>query len=288
MTISVSVIIPSFNRRQCLARALDSVLAQTRPADEVIVVDDGSSDGSGDMIARHYPRVHYLYQQNRGVSAARNAGIRAASGDWIALLDSDDQWLPDKLALQLQALESATAEAGGAEQVLVHCDEIWIRRGRRVNPMDKHAKAGGWIFERCLPLCAISPSAALIKKTLLQELGGFDESLPACEDYDLWLRICAAYPVLYVDRPLLKKYGGHDDQLSRQHWGMDRFRVRALDKLLSNSRLNSRQAEAAKAMLQEKCRILKQGAIKRDNTALLDQLEQILVRHLPAGESAPT
>lgn len=287
MTFSVSVIIPSYNRRQRLVRALDSVFAQTRPADEVIVIDDGSDDGSAEMIARDYPGVRYLYQQNRGVSAARNTGIRAASGDWIALLDSDDQWLPDKLALQLQALESAGMQAGGAEQVLVHCDEIWIRRGRRVNQMDKHSKSGGWIFEHCLPLCAISPSAALIKKAVLLELGGFDESLPACEDYDLWLRICSAYPVLYVDRPLLKKYGGHEDQLSRQHWGMDRFRVRALDKLLSNTRLDRQQAAAAKAMLQEKCRILTQGAIKRDNTALIEQIEQILARHLTAGESAP-
>jgi glycosyltransferase involved in cell wall biosynthesis len=270
---SISVIIPSYNRGHSLPRALDSVLAQTWPADQIIVVDDGSDDGTAELLARDYPELHYLFQENRGVSAARNAGIRAAEGDWIALLDSDDEWLPEKLERQLQALQ----ESEGS--LLVHCDEIWIRNGRRVNPMHKHAKAGGWIFERCLPLCAISPSAVLMARSLLAEVGEFDEALPACEDYDLWLRICSRYPVLYVEQALLKKYGGHDDQLSRQHWGMDRFRVQALDKILSSASLDARQQELARAMLKEKCRILRLGAEKRGNQPLLDELQSLLNRH---------
>jgi glycosyltransferase involved in cell wall biosynthesis len=275
---TVSVIIPSYNRCQSLPRALDSVLAQTRPAEEIIVVDDGSDDGTAAMLARDYPELTCLIQDNRGVSAARNAGIRAARGDWIALLDSDDEWLPQKLERQLQALQHAR-RPDSAAPLLVHCDEIWIRNGRRVNPMDKHAKAGGWIFERCLPLCAISPSAVLMARELLTDVGEFDEDLPACEDYDLWLRICSRYPVLYVDEPLLKKYGGHSDQLSRQHWGMDRFRVQALDKLLSVGGLDATQQEQATAMLHEKCRILRLGAEKRGNQALLDELSEVLRRH---------
>jgi glycosyltransferase involved in cell wall biosynthesis len=275
---TVSVIIPSYNRCQSLPRALDSVLAQTRPAEEIIVVDDGSDDGTAAMLARDYPDLTCLVQDNRGVSAARNAGIRAARGDWIALLDSDDEWLPQKLERQLQALQQAR-RSDSAAPLLVHCDEIWIRKGRRVNPMDKHAKAGGWIFERCLPLCAISPSAVLMARELLTDVGEFDEDLPACEDYDLWLRICSRYPVLYVDEPLLKKYGGHSDQLSRQHWGMDRFRVQALDKLLSVGGLDATQQEQATAMLHEKCRILRLGAEKRGNQALLDELSEVLRRH---------
>jgi glycosyltransferase involved in cell wall biosynthesis len=275
---TVSVIIPSYNRCQSLPRALDSVLAQTRPAEEIIVVDDGSDDGTAAMLARDYPELTCLVQDNRGVSAARNAGIRAARGDWIALLDSDDEWLPQKLERQLQALQQAR-QSDSTAPLLVHCDEIWIRKGRRVNPMDKHAKAGGWIFERCLPLCAISPSAVLMARELLTDVGDFDEDLPACEDYDLWLRICSQYPVLYVDEPLLKKYGGHSDQLSRQHWGMDRFRVQALDKLLSAGGLDASQQGQATAMLHEKCRILRLGAEKRGNQALLDELSEVLQRH---------
>ncbi|MCI5105822.1 MAG: glycosyltransferase [Pseudomonadales bacterium] len=275
---TVSVIIPSYNRGQSLPRALDSVLAQTRPAEEIIVVDDGSDDGTAAMLARDYPELACLVQENRGVSAARNTGIRAARGDWIALLDSDDEWLPQKLERQLLALQEARRSESAAP-LLVHCDEIWIRKGRRVNPMDKHAKAGGWIFERCLPLCAISPSAVLMARELLADVGEFDEDLPACEDYDLWLRICSRYPVLYVDEPLLNKYGGHSDQLSRQHWGMDRFRVRALDKLLSAGGLDAGQQEQAIAMLHEKCRILRLGAEKRGNQALLDELSEVLQRH---------
>jgi glycosyltransferase involved in cell wall biosynthesis len=254
------------------------VLAQTRPAEEIIVVDDGSDDGTAAMLARDYPELACLVQENRGVSAARNTGIRAARGDWIALLDSDDEWLPQKLERQLLALQEARRSESAAP-LLVHCDEIWIRKGRRVNPMDKHAKTGGWIFERCLPLCAISPSAVLMARELLADVGEFDEDLPACEDYDLWLRICSRYPVLYVDEPLLNKYGGHSDQLSRQHWGMDRFRVRALDKLLSAGGLDATQQEQATAMLHEKCRILRLGAEKRGNQALLDELSEVLQRH---------
>ncbi len=143
MAETVSVIIPSFNRRHCLPRALDSVLAQTVPALEIIVVDDGSSDGTRSLIASDYPQVTYLWQPNRGVSAARNAGIEAARGDWLAFLDSDDEWLPSKLELQL-ALASSMPQCP-----LVHSDEIWIRSGVRVNAMRKHEKAGGYIFERC-------------------------------------------------------------------------------------------------------------------------------------------
>ena len=272
MSESVAVVIPSFNRRHVLPRALDSVLAQERAADEIILVDDGSTDETQELQVR-YPQVRYIRQENRGVSAARNAGIAAADADWIAFLDSDDEWLPGKLAQQLRVLED------DQDTPLVHCDEIWIRRGVRVNQMDKHAKAGGMIFERCLPLCAISPSAAVVSRELLLELGGFNEDLPACEDYDLWLRICARHAVSYIDQPLLKKYGGHDDQLSRRFWGMDRFRVQALDELLESGILTDGQEESARAMLLHKCNILLQGARKRGNQALIEQVGTIRDRH---------
>ena len=263
--MKISVIIPSWNRADRLAAALDSVRAQSLVPHEVIVVDDGSTDNTRELLSRHYPEVRYLYQQNNGVSSARNTGIMAASGDWIALLDSDDRWEPLKLERQQQAIQ---AQPGYR---LCHCDEIWIRNGKRVNPMKKHAKQGGKIFRHCLPRCVISPSAVMIQREVFADIGLFDENLPACEDYDLWLRICARHPVLFVNQPLVIKVGGHDDQLSRRYWGMDRFRVQALEKILAAGVLDDQDHAAALYMLQEKLAILIQGADKRDNQTLAGQ-----------------
>lgn len=269
----ISVIIPTYNRAHTLRRALDSVLAQTRPADEILVIDDGSTDTSRELLAQHYPQVRYLYQDNAGVSAARNLGIKHASGDWLALLDSDDEWLPEKLARQSAAIDAQP------DYQLCHCDEIWIRNGRRVNPMKKHAKAGGWIFSHCLPLCAISPSAAMIRKDLIEHLGLFDESLPACEDYDLWLKVCAQQPVLYLDEPLLNKYGGHEDQLSQQYWGMDRFRIQALDNAIETIQLKDEDRRAAIKTLIDKTRIFINGAIKRQRQDSLEPYQALLNKY---------
>ncbi len=261
----ISVVIPSYNRRHTLERALESAFAQTSPVDEVILVDDGSTDGSAEMVAQAYAAVKIIRQPNLGVSAARNRGINAARFDWIALLDSDDSWLPEKIA-RIRA-----AQAQHPEFVLFHSDEIWMRRGVRVNPMNKHRKSGGWIFEHCLPLCAISPSASVIRKSVLLESGLFDPALPACEDYDLWLRLCHRYPVYYLEQALIVKYGGHDDQLSRRHPIMDRFRVRALHRLLTQQTLSAEQRSATTAVLLAKLDILLKGAIKHDNKELIDE-----------------
>jgi glycosyltransferase involved in cell wall biosynthesis len=206
-----------------------------------------------------YSSVRVLRQDQAGVSAARNLGIQTSASEWIAFLDSDDTWMPRKLARQIEALEREP------EYPLCHTGEIWIRNGCRVNPMKKHAKAGGWIFRNCLPLCVISPSSAMIRRKLLMDLGGFDPSLPACEDYDLWLRICSRHPVLFLPEPLITKVGGHEDQLSRKHWGMDRFRVRALEKLLGDAslQLSKEDRKAAAETLIAKLEVLENGARKR-------------------------
>lgn len=269
---SVSVIIPTFNRQEVIERALRSVYAQNRPADEVIVVDDGSSDGTETIITEGFPEVTYLYQENRGVSAARNRGILEAKGEWIAFLDSDDEWLPGKLERQLQQLSEQP------DLRICHTEEIWIRNGTRVNQMDKHAKSGGWIFNKCLPLCAMSPSSILIHRTLFETLGGFDENLPACEDYDLWLRMTARHPVLYISEPQIKKYGGHDDQLSRKFWGMDRFRIASLEKTINSGLLNKMDREAAIEMLIKKTNIYLKGLRKRDKAAEIKHYEALCQR----------
>ena len=254
---AVSVILPTYNRRELLPRALASVLGQTRPPDEVMVVDDGSTDETERLVRRDFSEVRYLRQENRGVAAARNHGIQEARGEWLAFLDSDDEWLPGKLEKQMNALAEST------DLLLCHTNEVWMRRGKRVNPMKKHAKCGGRIFSKCLPLCTISPSSVILHRRVLEKTGLFDESLPACEDYDLWLRVSSLFPVLYLEEPLLIKYGGHSDQLSRRYWGMDRFRIRALEKLLTSGTLSPTDRRAAARMLIEKIDLYLSGARKR-------------------------
>ncbi len=279
--MQISVVIPAYNRADSLPRALDSILAQTEPVDQIIVVDDGSEDGTDSLLARDYPDVQVLRQDNRGVSAARNRGIAAARHDWIALLDSDDSWLPHKIA-RIRAFQQQHPDL-----VLIHSDEIWMRRGVRVNPMKKHRKTGGWIFEHCLPLCAISPSASVIRRTTIEALGGFDETLPACEDYDLWLRLCWCHEVGYIDEALIVKYGGHADQLSRRYPAMDRFRVRALDRLLRSGELPSEAAAAARAMLRHKLEILLGGAHKHGNQQMIDEFAPLLEHWRDPPETRP-
>lgn len=266
----VTVVIPTYNRRESLARALASVYAQTLPASQIIVVDDGSTDDTCQWLKEAYPQVDYLWQPNRGVSSARNVGIREASQPWIALLDDDDEWLPGKLESQFQRLRESP------EIKICHCEEIWIRNGRRVNAGKRHAKPEGDIFVECLPLCAMSPSSILIHRDVWARVGLFDEQLPACEDYDLWLRIAARYPVALVKEPQIKKYGGHADQLSRAFWGMDRFRIRALQRLLGSGSLRADQYRAALAILTEKTRVYSAGASKRGRHEEVSQLQQTL------------
>ncbi len=255
-SITVSVVIPTFNREERLPAAIRSVLSQSLPPSEIIVIDDGSTDATADCI-KSFPEVRYIHQENQGVSQARNHGIRASKHEWIAFLDSDDEWLPRKLERQCGALERQP------QYRFCHTDEIWIRKGRRVNAMKKHAKHGGFIFSQCLPLCVISPSSALIHRGLFERYGTFDPELPVCEDYDLWLRICAREPVLFVDEPLLKKFGGHEDQLSHAYWGMDRFRIHALENLVQSGVLEEEALAGAVATLCRKIDIYANGAAKR-------------------------
>lgn len=266
----ISVVIPTYNRVALLDRALKSVLAQKRPADEIIVVDDGSNDGTAELISAKYKKsVVYVFQPNRGVSAARNEGIRRAKGNWIALLDSDDEWKADKLETQLAAITA------NPQYNFCHTNEIWIRNGKRVNAMLKHEKSGGYIFDKCLPMCVISPSSVLIKKSVFIETGYFDEELPACEDYDFWLRYCCVNPVLFVDKALLIKYGGHEDQLSRKYMGMDLFRLQSLVKLMSLASLSDQQVAGIKKTFFEKYKIIFSGATKHNNEEMLCLAEDL-------------
>ena len=253
---NISVVIPTFNRRQTIGRSIDSVLNQTLFPSEIIVVDDGSTDGTSDYIQSNFPSIKLLSQPNKGVSAARNMGIKSANANWIALLDSDDEWFSQKLEKQVLALSQ------NPDVKLCHTEEIWFRNGVHVNQMKKHQKYGGHIFSKCLDICRISPSSVLFHQSLLDDVGYFDKDLKVCEDYDLWLRITAKYPVLYIDEPLLKKYGGHEDQLSKVKDGIESHRIKVLEKLIMQ-KFTSVQKNAMLKMLIEKLTIFSIGAQKR-------------------------
>ena len=256
--MNVSVIIPTYNRKNLLKRALHSVSSQTFVPQEIIVVDDGSSDGTKDWVLERFPCVRYICQDNSGVSSARNRGIREAKGSWIAFLDSDDEWMPDKLEKQEIAINDSK------KAWLCHTNEIWIRNGVRVNQMKKHQKYGGDVFENCLDICRISPSSALIKKEVFEMVGLFDESLKVCEDYDLWLRITAVLPVIFLDEQLIIKYGGHADQLSRIDNGIEQYRIKSLEKILRSESLSADQLKSAKLHLLKKLKIFSNGLEKRN------------------------
>lgn len=269
----VSVIIPTFNRCSLLQRALESIGGHSAGAPEIIVVDDGSTDDTAAMVRLGFPAVRYVYQANKGVSAARNKGLLLATGEWLAFLDADDVWLPGKLETQMQLLQRMP------DYKVCHTEERWIRNGVRVNQMNKHQKAGGWIFRHCLPLCAMSPSSVVIHASVFDAVGCFDPTLPVCEDYDLWLRITARYPVLFIKQPQIIKYGGHPDQLSRQYWGMDRFRIQALEKSIASNTLTPDNKQQAVQMLLTKCRIVQQGGLKRGNLERVQQYQKIIDRY---------
>ena len=256
--MAVSVVIPTYNRCRELERALNSVLSQTIQPEEVIIVDDGSNDQTLNMLQQYEKQdIKIIHQANRGVSAARNRGVEEGGSEWIAFLDSDDWWLPDKLQKQINFHREYP------QFLISQTNEIWIRHNVRVNPKKYHEKRAGWIFHICLERCMITPSAVMINRQIFEDVGFFDQNLPACEDYDLWLRVACKYPVGLIKEELVVKTGGHSDQLSGKYWGMDRFRVKALEKLLEHP-LDPEKRRNALDTLIKKSGILAQGSLKRN------------------------
>ncbi|MCG6908815.1 MAG: glycosyltransferase [Deltaproteobacteria bacterium] len=251
----VSVIIPTYNRGWILREAVESVLAQDYGALELIVVNDGSTDDTA-VILETYEGIVVVHQARRGVSAARNRGVERARGQLIAFLDSDDLWLPEKLSVQTAFFRDHP------ETEVCQTQETWIRNGRRVNAGKRHQKPSGMFFARSLELCLVSPSAVMLKKGFFRRMGGFDEGLPACEDYDLWLRINARHPIHLIDRPLVVKRGGHADQLSAER-GLDKYRIASICKIVDSGILDAEQKTAALRVLAQKCRVYADGCRKR-------------------------
>ena len=252
----VSVIIPTYNRGWIIKEAIDSVLAQDYTEFELIVVDDGSTDHTSDVLDSYGDVIKVFSQKNKGVSAARNRGIEEASGTFIAFLDSDDLWLSQKLSVQIEFFNQTP------DALICQTEEVWIRNGLRVNPKKRHQKPSGIIFKPSLELCLVSPSAVMIRRSLFDWVGEFDETLPACEDYDLWLRISCRFPVHLIDTPLIVKRGGHDDQLSKGA-GLDKFRIKAIEKIIKSGLLSDDQHREAVKSLKKKCDIYAAGCRKR-------------------------
>jgi len=270
----ISVIIPTYNRKAAVHEAVTSVLSQKGVdfnALEVIVVDDGSTDDTPSLLEplTNTPGspVRCLRQAHAGVSAARNHGIREAAGEWLAFLDSDDLWLPRKLAVQMDYL------AHHPEIKICQTEEIWIRNGLRLNPKKYHQKPEGHCFPLILDRCLVSPSAVMIHRDIFREVGFFDEALPACEDYDLWLRIGCRHPIGLVKDPLIIKHGGHPDQLSATVPALDRYRIHSLVNLLRREPLDAEQRHAALTVLDRKCRVYAEGCRKRGR---MEEAEAVL------------
>jgi glycosyltransferase involved in cell wall biosynthesis len=282
----VSAIVPVHNRAWCIRRSIESVLAQDYRPLELIVVDDGSTDDTPRLlgeIAREmteHPEskaggiaLRILRQDNRGVSAARNLGIRDARGPLIALLDSDDEWLPQKTSRQAACFP---AHPG----MRVHqTGETWVRKGRRVNPPLRLRKKAGDLFEQSLDHCAISPSAVMLRRDVFDEVGLFDESFPACEDYEMWLRITCRHEVGLLDEALIVKHGGHEDQLSFTVEALDRHRIRAIVKTLDSGALSAAQRDLAVRALETKCRIYAEGCRKRGREDEAKEVLDLVKRH---------
>lgn len=271
MILPVRVIIPTYNRKDSLFRAIESVLHQTLPVNEIIVVIDGGLDLSQELMCR-YPSITIIhFDENHGVSFARNTGIHRAlcSPGWISFLDSDDFWLPKKNEKQMDWFRSHP------EIKVCQTLDIWIRRGVQVNPGLKFKKPEGWIFENCIELCCITPSSVTLLSSVFETIGLFDESLPACEDYDLWLRLSLKYPVGLLDEFLIKRYQDYTDQLSATTPFLDVYRMKALTKLLDQNVLNSEQKHQVTQHLKKLWGIVMNGAKKRGNLELIQFCEEV-------------
>ena len=253
-----SVIIPTFNRKGFLEPAVNSVLDQTFADLELIIIDDGSDDGTRDLIPSYNDtRITYCYQKNNGVAAARNSGLNKAKGKFIAFLDSDDRWTPEKLQRSSEYILKYP------EIAIFHTEEIWYRSERLLPQKKKHKKPCGLVYEQALPLCCISISTAVIKRTVFDHIGMFDEKFEACEDYDFWLRATSKYRVKLIPEELTVKDGGRPDQLSSRIWGLDRFRIMSLEKMLLSGGLSGKNRDLTFKELVKKCSIFSDGSKKR-------------------------
>lgn len=271
----VDIVVPSYNRWEFLKRAIRSIQDQTFTTWTLWVVDDGSTDKTASRINQFFSsdsRIKFISSKvNRGVSWARNEGIKQGKEEWLAFLDSDDEWLPEKLENQIRFSKL------NPQFSLIHCNEVWIKEGKELAQKKKHKKQGGRIFIPSVQLCCISPSAALLKRSLLNKVGLFREDFPVCEDYEMWLRITSQYSVGFVEEALVVKHGGHEDQLSRRYPAMDYWRVKALKNYINDERLSIEERKTVKEVMLKKAKILLRGYDRYQNFKNKKEIEDILI-----------
>ncbi|MCK4305695.1 MAG: glycosyltransferase family 2 protein [Candidatus Eisenbacteria sp.] len=277
----VTVIVPTHNKKEPVAEALRSVLSQTFRDFEIVVSDDGSTDGTPlhllrmlgaqpdalEILSRMSPTsikpfshafsqngvtVQYHYGSNRGLSAARNRGIRSARGDYIAFIEAEDEWQREHLEVQMAFLESHP------DARLCRVAERYVKDGKPRKNRNT-STASGWIFEAALEASPMSTSALLAHRSCFASCGAFDENLPACDEYDLWLRFAARYPIYYIpDGPIVTRKSARGDGSSRT-WSWDRFRVYALEKAFQSGHLSPNQRFMVAQEIVRKCERLVQG-----------------------------
>lgn len=272
--ISFSIIIPTFNRKYFLAKAIKSIFAQHHSDWEIIVVDDGSTDGTDEMMQEYDDkRIRYLYQGNRGVSFARNRAIEQAKFEWLVFLDSDDWFTPFKLQKTAEYIQQYS------DIKLFHTEEVWYKDGEVFPQKLKHRNPDGWVYKDVLPICCISMSTAVIHRSIFNDVGLFDEEFDACEDYDFWLRVTHKYPVKLIPQALTEKDGGRSDQLSLTTWGMDRFRIKALSKILDSGNLSQDNWDLTFCELQRKALVYIKGAAKRNKDDEVKFYEDLIEKY---------
>lgn len=278
----VSVIIPVYNREVLVGDAIESVLAQTVPSGwelELIVVDDGSTDGTANVVERQLTRFRSAGGRGSLVTlphcgypgAVRNRGVDIAQGAVLAFLDSDDRWYPGKLQAQLMP-------HGAAACRISHTRETWLRDGRVVSQRKQRHRRRGDIFADALHKCIVGPSTVLIDRALFEESSGFREDLEIAEDYEYWLRVLAQEEISFVDHPFTEKRAGSWDQLSEKYGQIEAFRIAALRDLVVSEHflrldLPLRHA-AARDMLTRKLLIYANGARKRGRLEEAADLER--------------
>ncbi len=200
----VSVVIPTYNRARLISRAIQSVLNQSYQNLEIIIVDDGSMDNTEDTV-RSFKDVRIVYirhEINKGASAARNTGIKASRGEYIAFQDSDDEWFPDKLDHQMKAFNNGPSKLG-----IVYCGFYRIESDKKTYiPGDNIAQKEGDIHNELLKGNFIGTPAVLIKKECFENIKYFDENIPALEDWELWIELSKYYSFKYINKPLLCSY----------------------------------------------------------------------------------
>lgn len=264
--MKISVIIPTYNRKDFILRAIKSVQAQSAQVSEIIVVDDGSTDGTKELL--EHENIEYIYQENRGVSSARNAGIKKAKNEWIAFLDSDDVWESDKLA------EHIYCHVKNPILLASFSDELWIRN-EKIIILKSHQKKEEPSFVNSLRLCKIGTSTFFCSQKIFERVGMFDEELNVCEDYDLWLRILLEHDIKFINKKLVRKYAGHQNQLSFDTPLIDMYRIEALEK-----HMNSKYKIEVIHELIYKTTILLNGAKKHNNIDVVGYCEKKLKYYL--------